>query len=218
MIKFRFHTNNISRHITVASHEAPGVYNHQRLSMLRLTKQHQSSTLLAPARGIHRWCVVSRHKGPLMRRASPSTSSWLTYHSFYNLFFHRQVQLWNTPKKSHFIVFDWYIWIIQQHCCDIVGTFSLEFLRGSLFFMAFTYQNIIHGHGVYLCLRCVWHVDAFKQTLVQMIEGTQHLPVIVSLNTYVIFSQPSIALRISCLVYLKLDNSLDSIPHFDTCQ
>ena len=175
-------------------------------SLFTLTKQHQSSTLLDPARGINRWCVVSRHKGPVTRIASPSTSPQFNYYSCYNLFFHRHVQLWNTPKKSHFIAFDWYIWVIQQHCCDIVGTFSLEFLRGSLFFMAFTFQNIIPGHSVYLCLTGVWHVDAFNQTLAQMIEGTQHLPVIVSLNTYVILTQPSIALRISCLVYLKLEN------------
>ena len=95
-------------------------------SLPGLTKHHQSSTLLAPARGINRWCVVSLHKGPVMRRAYPSKSSWVTYDSCYNLFFHRQVQLWNTPKNpilSLSIDIYIYIWIIQQHCFDIVGVF-----------------------------------------------------------------------------------------------
>ena len=55
-----------------------GVSNHQLLNCLlnclfkrRSKKKHQSSASLAFVRGIHRWPVVSAHKGPVTRKMFP---------------------------------------------------------------------------------------------------------------------------------------------------
>ena len=57
--------------------ERDGLSNHRCLDCLlnrlfrRRLKKHQSSTSLAPLRGIHRWPVDSPHKGPVTRKLFP---------------------------------------------------------------------------------------------------------------------------------------------------
>ena len=159
MIKFRFHTNNISRPITVASHEAPGVYNHQRLfkkyaqankatSKLCITGPCEGNSPMVcgfpsqrttNAKSISKY-VIMAHLSFVLQSIFPSTSPIMEYSEEIPFHRFRLIHMNNTTTLL------WYCRHIFAWIFCVVAYFSrLSHLKISFPVIAYTYAWRVYG-------------------------------------------------------------------------